>query len=815
MYFPLNNSFNQLPLILAGPILRRTEPDAVTVWVALQRPCTIALSVFATCDRGETLASTLLQGSCSTVAVGQRLHIAAVTARSLNSNLLQPGQLYAYDLTFDPVADGSSQTLQQALTSPLESNPTVSYFAHQLPTFSLPPQDTHQLRLVHGSCRKLHGKGYDTLPILDDLIQHSADSPNVRPHQLFLTGDQIYGDDVADPLLAALTPLGEALLGWEETLPIASATSDSAIAKLSEFKPGSRSQIAENQAGFTAGLHNKASYAKSHLLGFGEYCAIYLFAWSPVLWAKFWAMDEAARRLNSTTSEPVSKELQTGNYDSNSKRANAERRTLHDFVHTVWKVRRALANVPTYMVFDDHDISDDWNLNQAWCLRVLGKPLGRRVVQNGLLAYALFQAWGNTPDQFRADQPGQYLLDAVEHWSKSQGSDETSWAAIARYLGLPATDPMTGLPRFRQDGECWVLDHDPEALTWNYRVRGACHEVIVLDTRTWRGYPIAEKATAPPRLLSVSAFERQLWQRLQDCDREDCPVDLTLIVAPTNLFSLQLIDWIQHWNLKQHKVYANDVGDAWNIHKPALAKFLSTLFSHREHVIVLSGDIHYGSAVHLEYWNHPESTDATDCNPCVLVQLTSSAIKNSELKTRLVHTKLKSLLPEGDRIWIGWNHPPGMQEVTSHPLLPIKHSNNSKLEKRSRADWQYRTQWVLRQPAQTPAWGRSVSWVPPSNARLPRWLLRPLTWVKYLWRNRWVQDGHEVVGLNNLGVVSFQEYHQGDRNQVIQDLYWYAPWQSNRVVFSRFTASLLPGKAPKSNRVQHRRTLDFHNQPRR
>ena len=70
-----------------------------------------------------------------------------------------------------------------------------------VPTFVLPPRDLNQLNIVHGSCRKPHGGGRDTLSCLDNLIQDSAHLPNSRPHQLFLTGDQIYGDDVANPML--------------------------------------------------------------------------------------------------------------------------------------------------------------------------------------------------------------------------------------------------------------------------------------------------------------------------------------------------------------------------------------------------------------------------------------------------------------------------------------------------------------------------------------------------------------------------------------------------------------------------------------
>jgi len=35
-----------LPLLLAGPILRRVEPTLVSVWVALRDPCNVLLKVW-------------------------------------------------------------------------------------------------------------------------------------------------------------------------------------------------------------------------------------------------------------------------------------------------------------------------------------------------------------------------------------------------------------------------------------------------------------------------------------------------------------------------------------------------------------------------------------------------------------------------------------------------------------------------------------------------------------------------------------------------------------------------------------------------
>jgi hypothetical protein len=43
-----------LPLLLAGPILRRVEPRSVTVWLALRDPATVKLSLWNSIANGGT-----------------------------------------------------------------------------------------------------------------------------------------------------------------------------------------------------------------------------------------------------------------------------------------------------------------------------------------------------------------------------------------------------------------------------------------------------------------------------------------------------------------------------------------------------------------------------------------------------------------------------------------------------------------------------------------------------------------------------------------------------------------------------------------
>jgi hypothetical protein len=791
-WIPLSDRLPQLPLVLAGPILRHTAPQTVTVWVALQAPCTVTLKVYSTEDGiGARLQQQILAGTRSTVAVGDRLHIVAVTATPVSETLLQSEHIYAYDLVFEqlnqsvaiatPNAAQTTQTLPQAINSPFSEPVVISYFNHRLPTFALPPKDLSQLRIAHGSCRKPLGEGLDALPIIDELLEQAAENPVTRIHQLFLTGDQIYGDDVADPFLFAATDAATALLGWDEPLPIAHAPiSGTTCYSPKQLKPGQRSNFAEEIGGFTAGLRDQPERAKSHLFGFGEYCATYLLFWSQTLWAEQFPQGQEICQTKKQ-----------------AKTWNEEVKQLYEFVHTLGKVRRLFANVPTYMIFDDHDISDDWYLNQSWCLRVLGKPLGRRTVQNGLLAYAVFQAWGNTPEQFQDEQVGTQLFKALEKWSASLGQDDVASEAIARYLGLPPQDPTTGLPQMRLDGSVLILDRDPNALTWHYTIRCDRHEVIVLDTRTWRGYPADQLPTAPPMLLSPSAFEQQIRVALQQTDQlrqaGKSNIEATMVVAPTNLVSLQLIDQIQHWNLHQRKVFDNDVGDAWNIHKGALAQLLSTLFEQRDVIIVLSGDIHYGSAVRLDYHlytAHPSDplTHASPQvveQPKVLAQLTASAFCNAEFKTKLVHTKIKSLLPERDRQWLGWTNPLEVIEVTSRRSL-------QESDRTDAPDWGYCIHWIQRQRAQTPDWANYLYWLKSYHQIFTGWFHTAWQKISWLWRNRWLQEGKEVVGVNNVGIVHFDDETLSSQDAIVQDLYWYPLWNPTSIVYSRYRVPLTP-----------------------
>lgn len=762
------SKIDDLPLILAGPILRCTQSNAVSVWFATKKPCSVVLKVYATeNDLGRTIGKVLLQGNNDTVQLGQHLHIVVVTAKPTENLLLKPGQIYAYDVDFN-VDFGSDKINLNSALKVRDFEYSISYFGHQLPTFALPPDNLNHLRIVHGSCRKPHGGGKDAMLFLDNLIQKSAEKANQRPHQLFLTGDQIYGDDVADPMLWISQGVSQLLLGWSEELPLIEGTISS-----DQLTLGNRTTICEKEGGLTAMISKKPDEAKNHLFSFGEYATAYLLAWSPVLMPRSFPNGNSLFR-----SKQQAKKWDQEVYDINS------------FISDLGMVRRALANVPTYTICDDHDISDDWYLNREWCDRVLSKPLGKRVLQNGILAYALFQAWGNTPEQFEKDTSGQKLIRAASKWLASKGKDISAKSECDRYLGIPPVDSSTGLPKLQQDKDVLILARDSQAIPWHYTISSSKHEVIVLDTRTWRGYPSDPDQTGesqklkPPMLLCHNAFEQQLQIPLEKTQSD---IEATIIVLPTNFVSLDIIDRIQHWQLSHNKVFSSDVGDSWNCHEEAFAMLLLTLCQRRDRVILLSGDIHYSCAVRLTHWFHfPLKTS-------VLVQLTSSAIKNSELATNLIHTKLKSLLPEKTKRYLGWQEPLKVTQIIQPSLwrrICFWRAPKYLYQKDYLPNWQYRIEWCKRQPYQ------SLSWQQPqleieNNFNLWQRLIK--SFLLCFWRNRWVQEGSEVVGKNNLSLVRF-EWSQ--TKIVIQETYWHSPWNDDDIIISNYEVSLEPDPLP-------------------
>ena len=75
------------------------------------------------------------------------------------------------------------------------------------------------------------------------------------------------------------------------------------------------------------------------------------------------------------------------------------------------------------MIFDDHDIRDDWNTSQPWKQEMNAKPWWHERIVGGLASYWVYQHLGNlSPEERAADEIWQRIAD---HTARRRGTSST------------------------------------------------------------------------------------------------------------------------------------------------------------------------------------------------------------------------------------------------------------------------------------------------------------------------------------------------------------------------------------------------------
>ena len=555
--------------MLAGPILRRLDPGRLVLWLVGSAPLELTLVL---APRGGAPRRLLLDaGQCRVVRVGRHACVHLIDV-ALDEPLPQE-TIIEYDLL---LTQGDGNAVGIAHWAPHLLHPGATR-----PTMVLRSRSDN---ILYGSCRKPHHPAPDGLARADALLAEHIEQAGERPAMLILCGDQVYADDVAGPMLAAIHALIRRLGLYGECLEGAVVADSEALYdhpasyyRRKELLPAFTSNDALRDRFFggaekpiftTANAHN-------HLVTLAEVMAMYLLVWSPVPW-------QLVADAPGPTLEP-----------RHAQRWRRESTALAGFRGDLPQAARLLAHVQTLMIFDDHDITDDWNLSAKWETTVYEHPFSRRIVGNALVAYMLCQGWGNRPDVFEA------ALDDMAGLAASAAADGR--------LDAPLQDALIErLQSFRQ---------------WDFVVRTK-PTIIVLDTRTrrWRN---RRRPGHPSGLMD--------WESLTELQHELLDETAAVIVSPAPMFGVKLIEVVQRVATFAGLALTVDA-ENWMAHRGAASSMLN-IFRHSRtpgNYVVLSGDVHYSFAYDVEVRevHDPERTPQ-------VWQITSSGIKN-EFPRRLL-----------------------------------------------------------------------------------------------------------------------------------------------------------------------------------
>ncbi len=277
------------------------------------------------------------------------------------------------------------------------------------------------------------------------------------------------------------------------------------------------------------------------------------------------------------------------------------------------RVRRALANVPTYMIGDDHEITDDWYTSRQWRERVFSRTLGVDIIRNGVSAYAVMQAWGNDPRRWAQGPEARLLQEISAFMALTPEARRTSADALHELLGLPRPEPAPGdpprpTPTFRP------------LVEFSYQVEGPCHRVLVVDGRTKRRFPHRTSAAGgidyeggnallPDDVQPTGLPGEQSFGLFGDSPMSAAlplpPIGdtkLTLVVLAVPALGPEGMELALVPLQRLARMLLDVDAESW-AYEPGTYEALLAALARYQSVVVLSGDIHAGFTAFADYWS--------------------------------------------------------------------------------------------------------------------------------------------------------------------------------------------------------------------
>jgi PhoD-like phosphatase len=267
---------------------------------------------------------------------------------------------------------------------------------------------------------------------------------------------------------------------------------------------------------------------------------------------------------------------------------------------TAANVAKVLANIPTFMTFDDHDITDDWNITGSWLEQMMQSNWWTDAVTDGLVAYWMYQGWGNPLPQAGVNDPRVALLTKGAETGKDVLDELRLW------FGMHIT---------------------PGAADYYYKIE-TTPPVLMLDTRHDRSFAV--RPAGDHRSEKDEILGEKQWNWLVSNFQRDGPMILGMGVP---FLQFLCVDWLTLRFTRASflvsddgmEVMVRDKDVDWWTAFPASFRRLAQVMVGKGPFILLSGDVHYSYGIYGRY-----ALPAT-CNngrsPLIL-QAVSSPLRN-------------------------------------------------------------------------------------------------------------------------------------------------------------------------------------------
>jgi len=524
--------------LLCGPFLRRLESNQVNIWFVTFEQVNLEIKLksrdaYVSCRQ-----------ECDEIQLGARCFVHLVTLRVQDTDWPE-----AQHIGFELYLDDTQVDLSD-LALPGQDNPGFIY-------------RSKLKSVVQGSCRKPDHHSRDAFVGIDIRLKQD---PQSRPDYLIMAGDQIYADDVAAPMLVAVQSLSKQLGLFTANHAGEFFTKEEMSWQNSINRRRSMLPKKQDQSRWQKFWHGEeiisSRYHDNHLIELSEFFACYLLTWSSCCWVM--VMEDVDKASEHFLGEE-------------QKLYKSEQKILQQYSYDLVTFERVMANMPCVMMFDDHDVTDDWNLSADWEYHVYNHDVTRHMIRDALVSYAVFQGWGNAPKRM------QPLLDQIKQLSEVQDF---------------ASEELTQ--------NIFDFNH------WHYHIETQPN-IVVLDTRThrWRSETSLKN---PSGLMDWERLE-QLQKRLYQAETS------VLVVSPAPVFGVKAIEVVQKGCEIVGKELLVDV-ENWMAHRGAANKLMNMLRHDKapDEVIIMSGDVHYSFCFSAER-RFSSSTDK-------IWQLTCSGFKN-------------------------------------------------------------------------------------------------------------------------------------------------------------------------------------------